>query len=172
MGSEMCIRDRNTFVLVFRALVYSRQTANISKYESVFVLAVRCSCVYCVTPWRYCYRHRDGRNTLSAVVEESTLRQLAGPCIDCLRLREERVCHHESSAPGTASGHKFRWSFLRETAAGVPSVASLSYTSPFLRPAGRRVRVCPHSRRCVLIARRSRPAHCLLTWSPRLLAVV
>ena len=48
----------------------------------------------------------------------------------------------------------------------------LSYTSPFLRPAGWRVRVCPRSRRCVLIARRSRPAHCLLTWPPRLLAVV
>ena len=109
--------------------------------------------MYRVTPWRHCYRQPDGRSTPSAAVEESTSRQLTGPCIDCLRLRGVRVGHHESSAPGTASGRKFPWSFLRETATGVPSVASLSYTSPFLRPAGRRVRVCPRSRRCVIIAR-------------------
>ena len=115
--------------------------------------------MYRVTPWRHCYRQPDGRSTPSAAVEESTSRQLTGPCIDCLRLRGVRVGHHESSAPGTASGRKFRRSFLRETAAGVPSVACLSYTSPFLRPAGRRVRVCPYSRRCVPIARRSLSPH-------------
>ena len=115
----------------------------------------------------YC-KHEHVRNCFSLGFQS-----FPQPCFDCLRLRKVRVGHHEASEPGTASGRKFRWILLRETAAGVPSVASLTYTSPFLRPAIRRVRagVCPRSMQCVLIARRSRPAHCLLTWSPRLLAV-
>ena len=62
----------DSFVLVFRVLVYSRQTANINKYEIVLSWLSDAH-MYCVPPGRYCYRQRDVRRTLSAVVEESTL---------------------------------------------------------------------------------------------------